>query len=66
MCDSRQSHSHISTIRNIILWQSHIARVYFLFVQFCFRKMGKPIRKKFETEKGKPCILVDVYKYSEF
>jgi len=28
--------------------------------------MEKQIQKKFETEKGKPCILVEDYKYSEF
>lgn len=27
--------------------------------------MEKQIQKKFETEKGKPCLLVDGYKFSE-
>jgi len=45
-----------------------VQRVYFrfIFVQFCFGKMEKQIQKKFETEKGKLCILVEDYKYSEF
>jgi len=44
-----------------------VQRVYFrfIFVQFCFGKMEKQIQNKFETEKGKPCILVEDYKYSE-
>jgi len=28
--------------------------------------MDLKIQKKFETEKGKPCILVDGHKYREF
>jgi hypothetical protein len=41
--------------------------VYFriFFVKFCFWKMDIKIQKKFKIEKGKPCLLVDGYKFSE-
>jgi len=45
MCDSRQSHSHISTTRDIILWQSHRTCI-FSFYEILFWENGETNTKK--------------------